>query len=485
MKTLPARRKVLLINPRKGWRPPLGLLYVAAYLVDAGYEVKVIEFIDENYDKKKNEKLWMEFYRYDPDFIGFGVISWNRSVTGEIIKQIRETTKDKFIMCGGKDPSYVPEKYLKYGADAVVLGEGEETVVDLLNAYNLHNSLKEVNGIAFQNGQDVVTTKHREPTTLNNLLYPAFDLVEYEHYTNIRLGGIPGHFLKTGFMMANRGCPFGCKFCTENLRNVFRERDIDDIIGEIKWQINNYKIKGLVFLDDLFYYKNDRITAFCNAILNENINIKIYAQTRVDKVGNQETLKLMKKASFIQLALGVESGSPRILKMVNKGVKVNQIKQGVKAINDAGIYTYSYMIIGLPGETKEDMDMTDDLLKEINSTFVAVNYYMPMPGTPLYSDEDDKHLDEVSYSLTENQTFRSSEDQNFLAYYRQKFQSTSKKNPNYNLFKYPGFFGFLANVILLHPRILLKGLYIQKKKSTYSSYFEAIRTSMINYRIYG
>ena len=485
MKTLPTKRKVLLINPRKGWRPPLGLLYVASYLVDSGYEVKVIEFIDENYNKKKNEKLWNEFHEYDPDFIGFGVISWNRSVTGKIIEQIRESTKDKIIICGGKDPAYVPEKYLSYGADAVVIGEGEETMVELLNAYNSFKDLKDVNGIVFNNGNSVINTNHREPKNLASLLYPAFDLVEYKHYTNIRLGGIPGHFLKTGFMMANRGCPFGCKFCTENLRNVFRERSIDDIIGEMKWQISNYHIKGLVFLDDLFYYKEERIIEFCNAILNENIKLKIYAQTRVDRVGKPETLRLMKKAGFIQLALGVESGSPKILKMVNKGVEVDQIRQGIKAINDAGIYTYSYMIIGLPGETKADMEMTDDLLKEINSTFVAVNYYMPMPGTPLYSDEDDKRLDEVSYSLTENQTFRSSKDQSFLAYYRQKFQSTSERNPNYNLFKYPGFFGFLASVIMFHPTILLKGLYIQRKQRTYSSYFEAVRTSMINYRIYG
>lgn len=485
MRTLPAKRKVLLINPRKGWRPPLGLLYVASYLADAGYEVKVIEFIDENYNKKKNKKLWIELYKYDPDFIGFGVISWNRSVTGEIIQQIKATTKEKIVVCGGKDPSYVPEKYLAYGADAVVIGEGEETIVELLNAYNLQRGLEDVNGIAYQNGKDLVTTKYRDPKNLDTLLYPAFDLVEYAHYTNIRLGGIPGHFLKTGFMMANRGCPFGCKFCTENVRNVFRERTIDDIIGEIKWQVKNYKIKGLVFLDDLFYYKNERIIEFCKEILKEKIKLKIYAQTRVDKVDNPKILGLMKKAGFFQLALGIESGSPKILKMVNKGINVDQIKRGVKAINDAGIYSYSYMIIGLPGETMDDMEMTGNLLKEINSTFVAVNYYMPMPGTPLYSDEDDKRLDEVSYSLTENQTFRSSEVQNDLAYYRQLFQSTSEKNPNYNLFKYPGFFLFLAKVIFLHPFVLLKGLYIQKRKRTYSNYFEALRTSMINYRIYG
>ena len=479
------KERVLLINPRKGWRPPLGLLYVASYLENAGYSVKVIEFIDENYNTIKNKKLWKEFYEYDPDFIGFGVISWNRSVTVEIIKQIRDTTKDKIIICGGKDPSYVPEKYINSGANVVVIGEGEETMVELLNACSSQSDLDDVKGIVFKNGSSIVTTAHREPINLENLLHPAFDLVDYKHYTDIRLGGIPGHFIKTGFMMANRGCPFGCKFCTENVRNVFRERAIDDIISEIKWQIKNYNIKGLVFLDDLFYYKSERVIDFCSAILRENIKLKIYAQTRVDRVGDMETLKLMKKAGFIQLALGVESGSPKILKMVNKGINLEQIRKGVKAINDAGIHTYSFIIIGFPDETSEDMEMTENLLKEINSTFVAVNYYMPMPGTPLYSEEDDKLLDEVSYSLTENQTFRTSDAQKALSHYRQRFQLTSERNPNYNLFRYPGFFAFLAGVMFLKPVVLLKGLYIQRTKKTYSSYFEAARTAMINYRIYG
>ncbi len=479
------KRKVLLINPRKGWRPPLGLLYVASYLANAGYKVKVLEFIDENYNTIINKKLWKEFYEYDPDFIGFGVISWNRSVTTEIIKKIRKTTRDKIIICGGKDPAYVPEKYLDFGADAVVIGEGEETMVELLNAYDIQSDIKDIKGIAFKNGDTFTTTVHRDPIKLDNLLYPAFELVDYKNYTNIRLGGIPGHFIKTGFMMANRGCPFGCKFCTENVRNIFRERSVEDIISEIKWQIKKYNIKGLVFLDDLFYYKNERVIDFCKVILKEKIKLKIYAQTRVDRVGDLKTLQLMRKAGFIQLALGVESGSPKILKKINKGISPEQIRKGIKAINDAGIHTYSFIIVGLPEETSEDMKMTEDLLKDINSTFVAVNYYMPMPGTPLYSEEDDKLLDKVSYSLTENQTFRSSDTQKGLSYYRQKFQATSERNPNYNLFRYPSFFAFMAKVMCLHPAVLLKGLYIQKTRKTYSSYFEAVRTAMINYRIYG
>ena len=479
------RRKVALINPRKGWRPPLGLLYVASYLREAKYNVKIYEFIDEKYNALKNIILWKEFMTFNPDFIGLGVISWNRKVAGDIITKIRNIANDKIIVCGGKDPSFVPEKYFNFGADAIVIGEGEETVVELFNAYASNTQLQYINGIAYKDDNKIVKTEPRMPTSLDNLLFPAFEMIDFKQYTNIRLGGIPGHFIKTGFMMANRGCPYKCKFCAETVRNVYRERSIDNIIKEIKWQIKEYNIKGLVLLDDLFYFKEERVAQFCEVLLRENIKLKLLAQTRVDQVGNKETLRLMKKAGFIQLALGVESGSPRVLESIGKGVKVRQIKEAIQKINDAGIESYSYLVVGFPGENEEDLKKTEELLKEVNSTFVAVMYYMPMPGTKFYEKEDDKMLDSISFSHTEYRSFRGSRHQKMLADYRMRFQSISQINPNLNLFRYPGFYVFLAKVLFLHPRVLLKGFYIQRTKNIYSSYFEAVRTAMINYSIYG
>ncbi|MFH1654820.1 MAG: radical SAM protein [Pseudomonadota bacterium] len=479
------RKKILLINPRKGWRPALGLLYVASYLRRAQHEVKIIEFIDEDFNTRKNKKLWEELYIFDPDFIGLGVISWNRKVASRIIKKVRETTKDKIIICGGKDPSFSPEKYLSYSADVVVIGEGEETAVELINAYDSSKTLEDIKGIAFLKERKVFQTSRREPKDLYNLLYPAVDLVDYVHYTNIKLGGIPGHFIKTGFLMANRGCPFRCKFCTEPIRNVYRERPIGEIIDEIKWQIDRYKIKGLVLLDDLFYFTDRRVTEFCEGLLKEKIKLKIYAQTRVDKVGSKETLKLMKEAGFMQLALGVESGSPRMLIDMNKGITIEQVKTAIKAINDAGIYTYIFLIIGLPGETKRDMDQTVELLKEVKPTFVTVNYYMPMPGTSYYNEQDGEMLDDLSFSLTENPNFRSTLSRNELLYYRSKFLSLGQKNANLNLFTYPRFSLFLLEMLVFRPYVLLRQLYTQKTKKSYTNYFEALKVAMINHRICG
>lgn len=482
-----AKRKIALVSPRRGWRPGLGILYCASYLLDAGYDVRVFEFFDENFNVKKNRRVWKEMMEFDADIYGFSVISWNRAVAGEQIRRLREETEGKFIICGGKDPSYMGKYYIEYGADVSVIGEGEETMVELADFVNGKGKLKDILGICFRNEfGEIVETEHREPTVLDNLLFPAFHLIDYSQYTNIRLGGIPGHYIRTGFMMANRGCPFNCKYCSEKVRNVYRERPLKDIVAEIKWQNENWKIDGMVFLDDLFYFDEQRIIDLCNLLKEAGLDkLKYYAQTRVDRTPKAETLKLMYDTGFIQLALGIESGSQRILDIVGKGIKPEVSMDAVTRINDAGIHSYAYMIIGLPEEKEEDLEVTAEFLRELKPTFVAVNYFMPMPGTKYFNEEEDAKLGELSYSLTENQTQRSEVGQEKLAHYRYLFESCAQRSANKNLFEYPRFFAFLAKVAFLRPDVLVKGAWIQFKTRRYSSYFEAMRTAMINYKICG
>ena len=480
------RRKALLINPRKGWRPALGLLYIASYLRGAGYEVKVIEFIDESFFPAKNERLWKQFYDYDPDFIGLGVISWNRLVAKKIIEKIRSSTKGKVIVCGGKDPTFKPEIYFAYGADFVVMGEGEETMVELLNAVNSSAPLENVRGISYLKERKIVKNGERQPMDVAHLPFPAFDLVNYEHYCNIRLGGIPGHFIRTGFLMANRGCPYRCRFCSDPIRSLYRERPLDAIISEIKWQIENWRIEGLVLLDDLFYFSDKRVTEFCERILKENLKLKLYAQGRVDRIGSSDTLKLMKKAGFIQLAIGVESGSQRMLDVMKKGTTVERTRDVIQRVNEAGIYSYAFLIIGFPEETVEDLELTARFLEKVKPTFVAVNHFMPMPGTQYYDETTEHGFDGLSFSLTENQErFYSSVPRDTIMSYRKAFFALAEKSADLNLLRYPSFYMWVAKLIFFRPIVILKGIYIQKKTKRYPSYFDAVRTSMINYRICG
>ncbi|MEO5370877.1 MAG: B12-binding domain-containing radical SAM protein [Magnetococcus sp. DMHC-1] len=480
-------KKLLLINPRKGWRPPLGLLYIAAYARHAGYQVKVLEFIDEEFFPGKNIKLWKELHDFNPDVIGLGVISWNRRVAQGIIQRIRAETLNKIIICGGKDPNFKPDIYLNNGVDYVIFGEGEESTIHLLNnIFQPNGNMKSVPGIGYLEDSEIVRTAVHPVMPLENLLYPALDLVDYDHYCDIRLGGIPGHFIKTGFMMASRGCPFTCRFCTDPIRSRYRERSIDDIVAEIKWQMAHWKIDGIVFLDDLFYYRDQRVNAFCERIIKEGIKLKFYAQARADRVGNSETLALMKKAGFIQIAMGIESGSQRMLDIMEKHTQLDTMNEAIRKVEKAGIYAYIFLIVGFPEESQDDLEATARFLSKIKPTFITVNYFMPMPGTKYFNDEDKDALEELSFSLTENQrTFRSPVSHETIVRYRDIYLSLAQRNANLNLFRYPSFYFWAIKLVLFKPIVLLRGIYKQKKQATYTSYFDAIRTAMINNRIFG
>ncbi|MBF8273163.1 MAG: Protein involved in methylthiolation of isopentenylated A37 derivatives in tRNA [Magnetococcales bacterium] len=481
------KKKVLLINPRKGWRPALGLLYIAAYVRDAGYEVRIFEFIDEDFFPGQNKSVWKKFHAYDPDFIGLGVISWNRRVAKDIIQRIRKETHDKVIVCGGKDPNFKPDFYLENGVDYVIFGEGETPMVDLLDTLTQSDRiLEEVNGIGFLRDGQVYRTTSAPLLSLDNLKFPALDLVDFDHYANIRLGGIPGHFIKTGFMMASRGCPYTCRFCTDPIRVRYRERSIDHIIAEIKWQMETWHIDGMVFLDDLFYYRDDRVDAFCERILKEGIKLKFYAQARADRVGSPETLTLMKKAGFLQIAIGVESGSQRMLDIMDKRTQLQTMKDAVNKVENAGIFSYIFLVVGFPEENLEDLMATEAFLKEVQPSFTTVNYFMPMPGTEYFNEDDKKALEELTFSLTENQSeFHSSVPYDEIMRYRNTYLSLAKRNANFNLLRYPAFYWWVFKLMLFRPMVLLRGVYKQKTQRSYTSYFEAVRTAMINNRIFG
>ena len=479
-------KKVLLINPRKGWRPALGLLYLAAYLRKFGHTIKVCEFIDEVYFPHANTSLWHEIKTFSPDVIGLGIISWNRRVALEIIDRLHREHPNTTIICGGKDPTFKPEIYLASHVDYVVKGEGEETIRALLNTLDNPTEIFGIRGLAFLRDGKPHDTGQREPMDVSTVPFPAFDLVNYDHYCDIRLGGIPGHFIRTGFIMATRGCPYKCRFCTDPIRSIYRERPLDDIIAEIRWQMTTWKIDGLVFLDDLFYHDEKKVVEFCQRILAEKIHLKLYAQTRVDRVGSEETLQLMKQAGFIQIALGVETGSQRLLDIINKGTKLHQIRTAIERINKAGICTYAFLIIGFPEETRDDLEATIQFLQESRPTFVAVNFFMPMPGTAYYRQEDEQILNELSFSLTENQQqFRSPVPAADLLSYRDRLTALAEKNANLHLLRYPSFVIWTMKVILFRPDVLLRGIRLQWQRGIYVSYFDAIRTAMINHRIFG
>ncbi|MDR4504197.1 MAG: B12-binding domain-containing radical SAM protein [Candidatus Scalindua sp.] len=461
--------RIALIQPRKGGRPALGLLYIGAYLLDNQYEVRIFEFLDELYppNVRYNRGIWRDLKNYDPDFVGFGVISSTFRITQRLISKVREEMPRKIIICGGKHATSNPNDLLFSGADFCTIGESEITIVELLDALNFQESLDAVKGIAYLRDRKITSTPQRSFLPMDYILRPAFELVDYEKYVDFRLQSIPGHYLRAGFIFGSRGCPYRCEFCTTNIRSSYRERSVDDLIDEIEWQINKFNIEGFVVLDDLFYFRESRTVEFCKKIIERNVKTKFFCHARVDKV-KKETVELMKNAGVLLLAVGVESGSQKILDSMKKGITVEQIENAFEIYNEAGINTFAFIIVGHPEETDEDRKMTRALLTKIKATNVAVNYYMPMPGTPSFEFEissakflvDRKGFKGFTYT-TDYPEFSTTIPLDALKMVGDEFESLSVVDRNKNLFSYPGFILFLLKYILFHPLIFLEGFYLR------------------------
>lgn len=485
------KNKIALIQPRKGGRPSLGLLYIGAYLLDNHFEVKVFEFLDELYppNVRYNKQVWNDIVEFNPDFVGCNVMSSTVEIVKKIVARIRKETPEKVVICGGKHINTNYEDMLPVIADFCCVGESEITLVELLDALNFGGPLSEVLGIAYSCDGKILRTESRPFLPLDSIMRPAFELVDYEKYVNFRFQGIPGYFLRTGFIFGSRGCPYHCKFCTTHIRGSYRERSIDNMIDEMEWQMRKYSVQGFVILDDIFCIREDRVIEFCNKIIEREIKTKFFCHARVDRVNNKEVLRLMKNAGLLMLAVGVESGSQTILNAMDKGITVQQIESAFKIYNELGINTFAFIIVGHPDETNEDRELTRQLLKKIKPTQVPVSYYMPMPGTPSYDFDINKakylrggdKFQGFSY-ITDNPEFSTTVDLKELKKIGDEFEGLSMVNRNKNLFKYPEFIASAIKFLVTCPGVLLEAIYLRYiAHRTYQTSFLGVTKDAIQF----
>lgn len=463
------KNRIALIQPRKGTRPAFGFLYLGAYLLDNCFEVKLFEFLDDRFppNKRYNKGLLKDIQNFSPDFFGIGTISASYRQAQRLIEDIRLSFPDSPIICGGKHPTSNPEDFLYHGADYCCIKEAEITFVELLDAINFKKPIKKIKGIAYLDNGKIKLTEPREPLPIDDILRPAFELVNYKKYNNLRLWSITGQYLKTGFIFGSRGCPYNCKFCVNNNRGAYRARDIDDLISEIEWQMNKFRLNAFVIMDDLFYFNEQKTKEFLNKIIEKGIKVKLYMHVRADR-GTKETIELMKKAGVIQVAAGVESGSQKILNAMGKASKIEKIIETFKVYNEVGINTLTHFIIGHPEEDEADREATKRLIHKICPTFVCANYYVPMPGSPGYDFDiknakyllGGKDFKEFSYTL-DNPEFSTTVPLAELKKIGNELQRLSGKNRNLNLFTYPSFYLFVIKFLILHPLILLEALYLR------------------------
>ena len=356
---------ILLINPfswvRDGRPPylPYGILYLAGYLKSKGIKVSIFDCNLELTDPLETVK------KLNPSYVGFSVLS------GPVIKDALDTTKrikkyDKKIktIWGGLHPSIFP-KYTSENEniDFTVVNEGEKGILEIVTGKNT----------------DRINRTGADGNFINlNTFHPAWDLVDTKRYIANRSWGS-----RVLTMNTSRGCIFKCAFCYNQAieGQKWRAVSADMMVEQIKFLKDKYKINGIQFYEDLFDVDRDRVRAFCHKVKPLNITWEHFSAVTL---ANQELLDLEYSAGCRHIAYGVESGSERILKFIHKQQKVSHIKEAFIKCKKANISASALFMIGLPTETKDDLDKTIELINSLESPSPICTIYRPYPATPLY-----------------------------------------------------------------------------------------------------
>jgi len=404
------------VNLRYKWMP-LYYLYLAGYLEKHGFKISIVEPHFKNIDQ--NIKFILnEVKEKKPKFIGFASFVTDYNVVHDLALQVRKIS-DAITLVGNAQPSITPEDYVYDGSpfDIVVRGEGELTTKAILESKCDIDSLYKIEGISFfdkdkvrHDGKKgvVVTNKNRGLISMEDLGMPAYHLIDMDWYTTptkyiIRRITTVGAGIYTG-----RGCPYKCNFCASNVvwnandktkgNPSVRWRPMDMVMEDLSILQNKYGVDFFYVQDDTFGIHEPHIHKFCETYKSSGLKMLWGAQTRTACIKTPEIIKLLRDSGCIQLDFGVESGSPKLLKILKKLTTVEDTHRAFDLCHKYGMRTFANMMVNLAGETEEDIHLSHKLMEKIKPTFTGVGVTQPYPGTEIYRnlgfkiDKKDYHL---------------------------------------------------------------------------------------------
>lgn len=394
--------KVLLINPprfneiignnpsiieeERGYNPPLGILHVAAYLREnSDHDIKII---DAQVEELQYDDLESKIREFAPDVTGITVMTLTLLDALQTSSIVKKTCKECRVVMGGPHVHLFPDETIAFDSvDFLVLGEGEIVFKDLLDHIHDPDRLKSVPGLVYANGKEVVHTG-RDPliSDLDLLPFPARDLVPVEKYSSILAKRTP---ITTSF--TSRGCPYKCTFCDRpHLGKKFRARSPLNVIEEME-ECLDMGIHEFLIYDDTFTVDKKRVIEICKEICDRNLDVGFDIRARVNTI-DENLLIWLKKANCRGIHYGIEAGTERLLKVINKGIHLDQAKEVFDLTRKHKIQTLAYFMIGLPSETREDITETFRVAKWLNPDFLHMTILTPFPGTQIYFDALEKGI---------------------------------------------------------------------------------------------
>jgi len=393
--------KVLFLNPpfteyaglegHGGKALPLNLAYLAAYLRRERPDI-ALSVLDCEAREMHYEQIREEVRKINPDIVGITAPTPAFMQVLEVARLIKEISPMIKVVLGGAHPTAMPEETIKEkNVDFLVIGEGEVTFTELVNALDRNLPLEDIKGVAYKDalGAPHLNERRELIADLDSLPFPARDLFETDLYfapptkrTSIKKGGN---------MVTSRGCCFQCTYCMASYtwQRKVRFRSIKNVLDEIEECIDKYGMGEFNFHDELFTIDRERTREFCREVKKRGLDFTWVCMCRADFV-DEETLRLMKDAGCRKIVFGLESGNQEILDSMKRRMRLDKMEEGVKLVKKIGIRTGGGFMFGYIGETEKTIKKTIALAKKLNTDTMAFFIASPYPGTEFYQIAKEK-----------------------------------------------------------------------------------------------
>jgi len=457
--------------------PPLGTIYAASLMRDNDYAVSLFDtmFVSDPQDVKAalDQSKPDYFVVYDDGF---------NYLTKMCLTNMREAAFEMFriakangctVIVSSSDSTDRYTEYLAQGADFVIIGEAEQTLLELTNHIEAGlNDFDSILGLAYLKNGTVTKTPGRPVLKdLDSLPLPAWDLIDIDAYRQTWLKH-KGYFSLN--MGTTRGCPFKCNWCAKPIYgNRYNSRSPENVVAEIKMLKERYQMDHIWFCDDIFGLKPGWVKEFATLLQRENIQIRFKIQSRADLLADEETVKALAAAGCENVWIGAESGSQAILDAMDKGILVEQISKATQLMKENGIKPSFFIQFGYPGEQKEDIQLTINMINELLPYEIGISVSYPLPGTVFYDrvkadlKKKTNWTDSDEMALMFSNTFQPSYYKQLHRYVHQNYHKHLAKNSLAKLIENP----FAANLksikkalsVIYHaPATLIEGMRLRK-----------------------
>ncbi len=404
-------KKILLINPPNAVEKdcirrvvtPLGLMYLAAVAEKTGFVVKILDCVVEGFENVKtdgdyltyglnNDEIIERIREFGPDLVGITCIfSYLEKKVYDICRLVKSVDKNIITVSGGIHPSYKCETMLNEckELDYIIMSEGEYRFLGLINELNNKKNFGDIDGIGYRiNGEVKCKPAHSKIGNLDELPLPARHLIDLEKYIKINKPANPfSQRARSERIFTSRGCPFKCNFCVStSYWGHVRFRSVENVIGELRILKEKYGIEEIQFSDDNMTINRQRAIDLFKGMKEFKFSWCTPAGIML-KTLDEEMVQLMAESGCYQVTISPESGSQRVIdEIIKKPIDLKSIRPGVDLLHKYNISVHSNFIIGLPGETREELMLTFDFAKSIDVDSAAFFIAVPYEGTKLYEE---------------------------------------------------------------------------------------------------